>query len=242
MSPLKTGDYEFKKGVLVDIRRRMGLSQAKMAELLGLPPNTLSRWENGSTVPDADSLASIYSIAKKNNLTVEFFGLRGMKTEVKPLRYRLMVFWDFQTYGVAAGWVKEADTGLSEILKNRFGDLNDQLLKAFIHPDQRPAGRELEKLGWSVREGRQEITTDMVNTAKSLAGQDPAGTVLALISKDNSLFNLVEELKSWGVLVFIFYNRPVNNRLLEGAGEKFGIQWAPLMTDAQRRNPGTPFA
>jgi DNA-binding transcriptional regulator YiaG len=47
MSPIKSGEYEFKKEVLSAIRKRMGLSQGKMAELLGVPPNTLSRWKTG---------------------------------------------------------------------------------------------------------------------------------------------------------------------------------------------------
>lgn len=239
MSPLKTGEFEFKKEVLVDIRKRMGLSQGKMAELLGVPPNTLSRWENGVTFPDANSLAAIYSIARKNNITPEFFGLRGVKTETRALRCRLVVLWDFQTYGTAQGWIKEADTRISEILKQRFSELNDQVFKAFTHTDQRPSGHDLEKLGWGVREGRSEVFTDIVNAAKSLSGQDPAGTVLVLISKDNSLVSLIEELKSWGVLVYVFYNQPYNNRLLEGAGEKFGIQWSPLMADVSRRNTGS---
>jgi transcriptional regulator with XRE-family HTH domain len=241
MSPSKPGEYEFKKDVLIDIRKRMGLSQGKMAELLGLPPNTLSRWENGTTFPDANSLASIYSIAKKNNITPEYFGLRGVKSETKPLRYRLIVLWDFQTFGTTQGWVKEADARLSEILKQHFGELSDHTYKAFTHTDQRPSGQDLEKLGWSVREGRNEILADIINSAKSLSGQDPSGTVLGLISKDNSLFSLVEELKSWGVLVYVFYSQPYNNRLLEGVGDKFGIQWSPLMADVSRRNTGSPF-
>jgi transcriptional regulator with XRE-family HTH domain len=242
MSPLKTGDYEFKKEVLIDIRKRMGLSQGKMALLLGVPPNTLSRWENGVTFPDANSLASIYSIAKKHNITPDYFGLRGVKTETRPLRYRLVVLWDFQTFGTSRGWVREADARVSEILKQRFSELNDQIFKAFTHPDQRVSGQELEKLGWSVREGRNEISTDILNSAKSLSGQDPAGTVLVLISQDNSFFNLIEELKSWGVLVYVFYNQPYNNRLLEGVGEKFGIQWSPMMAELSHRDTGSKLA
>ncbi len=242
MSPLKSGDYEFKKEVLIDIRKRIGLSQGKMAELLGLPANTLSRWENGATVPDASALASIFSIAKKHNITAEYFAPRGVKTEVKPLRYRLVVIWDFQTFGITGRWVKEADSRLSEIFKQRFDELDDQIFKAFIHSEQRPAGKELEKLGWNVREGRHDTFTEMVNSAKSLCGQDPAGTALVLISKDNSLFSLIEELKSWGVLVFVIYHQLYNNRLLEVIGDKFGIQWSPLMPDISRRITGPPFS
>jgi transcriptional regulator with XRE-family HTH domain len=238
MSRLITGEYEFKKEVLIEIRRRMGLSQGKMAALLGVPPNTLSRWENGVTFPDANSLASIYSIAKKHNFTPEYFGLRGVKAETHSLRYRLIVLWDFQTYGTAQSWVREADARISEILKQRFNELNDQIFKAFTHPDQHISGLELEKRGWGVREGRNEIQGDIINTAKSLCGQDAAGSVLVLISRDNGLFGLIEELKSWGVLVYALYSQSYNNRLLEGCGEKFGIQWTPLMAEISRRTTG----
>jgi transcriptional regulator with XRE-family HTH domain len=239
MSPPKSGDYEFKEEVLTAIRKRIGLSQGKMAELLGVPPNTLSRWENGVTFPDANSLASIFSVAKKYSITPEYFGLRGIKTETRPLRYRLIVLWDFQTFGTLQGWVKEADAKISEILKHRFSELNDQIFKAFIHSEQRLAGKELEKLGWNVREGRYEILSDIINSAKSLSGQDAEGTVLVLISNDNSLFSLIEELKSWGVLVYVLYNQPYNNRLLDGAGDKFGIQWSPMMAENSKRATGS---
>jgi DNA-binding XRE family transcriptional regulator len=53
MSPSKSGDYEFKEEVLTAIRKRIGLSQGKMAELLGVPPNTLpaGKMESHSRTP-----------------------------------------------------------------------------------------------------------------------------------------------------------------------------------------------
>jgi transcriptional regulator with XRE-family HTH domain len=62
MTPINQGLYEFKKESLIELRKTMGVSQSKMAELLGVPANTLSRWETGATVPDASSLAAIYSL------------------------------------------------------------------------------------------------------------------------------------------------------------------------------------
>ena len=52
MSSSKSGDYEFKREVLTDIRKKIGLFQGKIAELLGVPPNT--RRDNGD-LPDANS-------------------------------------------------------------------------------------------------------------------------------------------------------------------------------------------
>lgn len=77
MTPIKKGIYEFKRDSLIQIRKELGLSQNKMAELLCIPANTLSRWETGATIPDASSLASIYSLARELGLdTLSFFGIR----------------------------------------------------------------------------------------------------------------------------------------------------------------------
>ena len=39
-----------------------------MADLLGVPPNTLPRWETGWAVPDANSLAAVYSVAMEHHV------------------------------------------------------------------------------------------------------------------------------------------------------------------------------
>jgi len=59
-----------------------------MAELLGVPANTLSRWETGITVPDANALSAIISIAKEHGMEPpSFFDLRNTRLRVgsKPL-------------------------------------------------------------------------------------------------------------------------------------------------------------
>ena len=77
MAPIKQGLYEFRKDSLIEIRKELGVSQGKMAEILGVPANTLSRWETGATIPDAGSLASIYSLARDHGIdTPSFFGMR----------------------------------------------------------------------------------------------------------------------------------------------------------------------
>lgn len=85
MTPANEGIYEFKNDNLVEIRRLMGISQSKMAEELGIPANTLSRWETGATSPDAKALAAIYSKAKEYGVSSipPFFGVRRASTELK---------------------------------------------------------------------------------------------------------------------------------------------------------------
>ncbi|MEL7563112.1 helix-turn-helix transcriptional regulator [Dehalogenimonas sp. 4OHTPN] len=82
MTPTKQGKYEFSGDALVEIRKGLGITQTKMAEMLDVPPNTLSRWETGVTVPDAESLASIYSLAKEKGISPIFFNLRRIPLNV----------------------------------------------------------------------------------------------------------------------------------------------------------------
>jgi transcriptional regulator with XRE-family HTH domain len=96
MTHNELGKYEFKKQSLTEIRKKMGLSKSKMAELLNLSANTLSKWETGTIVPDANSLAGIYSLAKENDITPEFFGLID---NMEPFQDNSMISLDFQTPG-----------------------------------------------------------------------------------------------------------------------------------------------
>jgi transcriptional regulator with XRE-family HTH domain len=96
MTHNEQGKYEFKKHSLIEIRKKMGLSKSKMAELLGVPANNLSKWELGTLVPDANSLAGFYSLAKENDITPEFFGLID---NMGPFQDNSMISLDFQTPG-----------------------------------------------------------------------------------------------------------------------------------------------
>jgi transcriptional regulator with XRE-family HTH domain len=106
MTAINQGMYEFKRESLIEIRKLMGISQNKMAELLGIPPNTLSRWETGATVPDASALAAIQSLAKENSVNPpSFFAIRKSPIEFnitsKALTQPtdiLTIFKSFQSY------------------------------------------------------------------------------------------------------------------------------------------------
>lgn len=41
------------------LRKKLGLSQEKLAELLGVSRNTVSRWEQGSCNPSAENIAAL---------------------------------------------------------------------------------------------------------------------------------------------------------------------------------------
>ena len=99
MAPVKAGKYEFRPDSLVKIREKLGIKQLKMAEMLGVPANTVSRWETGATSPDAESLAAIYSAAMDRGITPDFFQRRRPAARQAKAPSRLLVMWDFQKLG-----------------------------------------------------------------------------------------------------------------------------------------------
>ena len=47
---------------LYTLRKRMGLSQNQLAQMLGLSGKTVSKWENGGGLPQIDALQKLTSI------------------------------------------------------------------------------------------------------------------------------------------------------------------------------------
>jgi tellurite methyltransferase len=45
-------------------RKKIGYSQEKLAEMLHISPQAVSRWENGHTVPDTQTLPVLAQIHK----------------------------------------------------------------------------------------------------------------------------------------------------------------------------------
>ena len=224
--PTKQGTYEFKPESLVDIRKRLKISQGDMAKLLDVLPNTLSRWETGFTAPDAKFLAKIYSVAKEHGITPNFFSLRTETRGTKP-RYRLIVLWDFQTLGVPSQQLDGAESWIRTEVGRRFDRMTHRLFKAFTHPSQSAEADTLEKLGWRVWEDDRDIDEEIIDQAKSDSGQDPTGTVLVLITRDRNFTDLIEELRIEGVRVYLLGPSSTGDDLIEKVGRRRWIQWEP---------------
>jgi transcriptional regulator with XRE-family HTH domain len=234
MTPIKQGKYEFNHESLIAVRNQIGMTQRKMAETLNVPPNTLSRWENGTTVPDAKYLAAFYSIAKEHGITPSFFEIRG---KAQNFKYQLIVLWDFQVSGTPASWVQYEHNIIQTELQKRFSSMTP-LMKVFTHKTQDKAAIELDKLGWTVFEGGNEIFNDIIQNAKSDSGHNPEGTVLVLISRDDKFVELINELKNNGVIIYIISPPVYNNKLFEVVGQANSIPWSP----ASAENPKRPIA
>ena len=157
MAPIKAGKYEYKPETLVRLREQMGLTQAKMAERLGVPSNTLSRWETGATKPDAESLAAIYSLAMEKGITPVFFQKRRPLVKQSKGRSRLLVMWDVQNVSPPAHQVAAMTSWIRGELDHRFANASYRRYKAFASPHQTAATDVLEQLGWRVWEDEEDI-------------------------------------------------------------------------------------
>lgn len=66
----------FSPDVLVDLRRSAGLSQAALAETIGVSAGSVRGWESGRKIPQADvlgRLASVFSDELSSDVTVADF-------------------------------------------------------------------------------------------------------------------------------------------------------------------------
>ena len=64
----KTTMFKYKK--IAENRKRMGLSQEKLSELIGVSRQAIQKWESGATVPD---FAHIVSMADIFGITADSF-------------------------------------------------------------------------------------------------------------------------------------------------------------------------
>lgn len=249
MTPTKPGDYTFDPKSLIEIRKKLKLSQTEMSKLLGVPANTLYRWETAATSPDASSLASVYSIAIAHGIRPDFFMRRNPVKEKTQGRHRLIVMWDFQNVGVSSSDVTEVSKRIKESLIGKFSSAKQPLFKAFGHPDQSDATDTLSKLGWRVWEDDADMDEEIIDQSRSDCGSEPGATILVLITKDGDFVELIDELKTKGVRVYLMAPETVSEDLVAIVGKKRYIPSQALMSirsragsqNVARAQPGTTY-
>ena len=227
MAPVKPGRFEFDAGSIAQVRNRLGLSQKKLAALLGIPANTLSRWEIGTTTPDADSLAAIYSVAAQHGLSAQFFRRREKMAKAAKGRTRLLVFWDFQTLRTSASYVRQADETVRQALREKFPTATSSSFKAFSYPSDSQATDELMGLGWRVWEEDDDLSDDIISQSKSDCGHEPENTILVLLTdpSEDDFVNLVGELRRKGVDVYLMSSEATERTaLVKAVGRKHWIK------------------
>ncbi len=70
---------------LIDLRKSRGLKQSELSEAIGYSDKTISRWENGTSVPD---IATLVQLATFYNISIEDFihenaAARAQEEEIK---------------------------------------------------------------------------------------------------------------------------------------------------------------
>ena len=140
-------------------------------------------------------------------------------------RSRLLVMWDFQNLGVPAWEVPQVNAWIRKELDTRFPATSYQRFKAFSHPSQSAAVDVLQDSGWRAWEDTEDMDEEMDNQSRSDCGQDPKDTILVLVTRDGDFVELVNDLKTEGVLVYLISPTDVNRKLMNAFG---GNQWIPM--------------
>ena len=228
MAPVKPGSYIFDPKSITKMRDKLKLTQKQMGEQLGIPVNTLSRWETGAATPDANSLAAIYSLAVSQGYTPGFFRKEKAAQTVKVKRRRAVVMLDFQNLGVREKKIQQFTDWIVNQISNMFIFEEPQLLKAFARPDQQAAVNELKKLKWRVKTDNTNLDQEIVQQSKADCGADPARMVLFLLSKDGDFVELVADLRLKGVLVYVVGPKDSSQKLVKAVGKEHWIQLPSL--------------
>ncbi len=148
MAPIRPQDHAFvfEAAVLVELRSRLGLNQAGLAELLDVPVNTLSRWERGSNVPDANALAALFSVAVERGITPEFFKERKGAITNRYDRNILVIQWDFQNMGLSPDDIDNLTSEIREYAQLVFPRVGDFKATAYV-----------SGVNWNVRNALMEV-------------------------------------------------------------------------------------
>ena len=220
MAPADKGSYRFDPKGIVNIRNRLGMTQFQMALMLGVPSNTLSRWETGKATPDANSLAAIYSFALEMGLNPSFF-----RKYVEADRTRLVVILDFQNLGVSALSIQQMDRYIMEEVERVAPSTSDEIYKAFASPDQVVGVAELKKLKWRVLIDEADQDDAIIQHIRGDCCLDPESTILIICSRDGGFAGLVKEVQQWGVDVYLLAPPNSSQSLLEAVDLDHRAQW-----------------
>ncbi len=219
-------EYEFRPDVIKETRGKLGLSQAKLADLLDIPANTLSRWESGSTSPDAKSLAAIFSIAKGKGITPQFFVQKASFKKVKDMRTKLLLAWDFQNLGIKAEYIEFEWEYILRYLKMLYpGSLAYRTYRAYITPNQRDAKEILSKLKFEVLEGYFDADRQLINDSFEECKTNPQKWTFILITNDGDYTQLFKDMQSMGVDTYLWGSDNCSEGLIDVAGGGHFIHW-----------------
>jgi transcriptional regulator with XRE-family HTH domain len=234
MTPAKKprkSNYKFNSASILEIRKKLGLTQAQLSVKLCIPKITISRWETEVSIPNAEDLASVYSLALEAGIKPSFF----IRSETKQGRSRLVVSWDFETLSSSVHNVTRTGEWIREELSNRFPATTQRLYKVFTGPLQSWRVKDLQTTGWRIQEFYNDIDDELYDQSYSDCGHDPQDTIFVLVSSGGDFVDLINDLRTKGVRVFLISPAPsplpilfppqgTSEQLIDAVGEKRRIE------------------
>ena len=241
MPPIRPDDhaYRFRPGTIRELRESLKLTQAQMADLLEIPTNTLSRWETGANLPDANALAAIYSIAADRGVTPQFFEERS-KTMGK-FQYRKIRFidWDFQNLDLEAEIIGETADELNRYLNILCGRPQEigkwayvsAMVGGYWGADHSAQGKALQEAGFDlmscqfdadrqiIEDGRDAFGLPHTSQSGATDGDNPKEHAYVLISDDGDYAEYLKDLRNAGAETFIFGTDECSKKLIKAVGQ-----------------------
>lgn len=243
MAPItpSSHDYTFSYESLSQLRRRLELTQAEMAELLDVPINTLSRWENGKTTPDAHALAAIYSIAVDRDTAPEFFERRLSPLALRNERSNLILMWDFQNIAIDADSLAVEIYWLDEFLDLMYPHIEEKsfVQYAYTNFNQWSAEHILRNEGFQVQRCASNADSRLVADTRNLLRLNtdaayaryrankftPKETTFILASDDGDYTEFLTEIVNQGVEAFLWATDEASQRLRNSVSADHFIHW-----------------
>ena len=133
----------------------------------------------------------------------------------------MVVALDFQNLAVSAASVAKLDELLMDELNEVVPECDHELYKAFCGTHQAAAAAELKKRKWRVRTSESDLDSTIIQECKSDCGHNPDDTTLVICSKDRDFAQVVEEMRGWGVDVYVVGTHASSQRLKNIAGSKW---------------------
>lgn len=233
MPPIRPEDYayRFRPAMLRELRELLKLTQAQLAALLEIPVNTLSRWELGNNLPDANALAAIYSIATERGVTPQFFEERRNMMSKRKTRKTRIIDWDFQNLGLKAEYIGETCEELNGYLNTMYGSPSNLGQYAYIptrlgYPwgvEHSPQGKELHKAGFKLFSCDVDADQKIIEDGKRVFGNPsnfkPTESAYILISDDGDYAKYLNDARSLGIETFVFGTDECSQKLIKAVGQ-----------------------
>ena len=233
MPPIRPDDhaYRFRPAMLRELRERLNLTQAQMAHLLEIPVNTLSRWETGANLPDANALAAIHSIAADRGVTPQFFEERRKTVSKSRKRENRIVDWDFQNLEISDDEIQDTADELIEYMDCVYGRSSQDVLSAYVSTgiggtrgfESSPQVQALKKADFDIFPCHQDADRRIIEDARDILNStsdfNPKESAYVLISDDGDYAGMLKSFRSAGFDTFVVGTDECNAKLINAVGK-----------------------